>query len=129
MHLVNDIDLIPALRGPVGHFLPNLTDIVHAIIRSRVNLNYIGGNAVQYGPAGGALVAGTSILRILTVHRPRQDLRNRRLSCTSGAAEKISMSDPAGLYLTFLMLSQCGPAPGPLQRSSGGISGTGPYNS
>ena len=41
MHLVYDVDLIPALRRAVRHLLPDLPDVIHTIVGSSVNLNHI----------------------------------------------------------------------------------------
>ena len=93
MDLINDVDFIfPLCRG-IGHFLPDLTDMVHTIVGRRIYLNDIHGTAGCNGFAGSTFPAGTAVLWLLTINRFGKDLRNRRLAGSSGAAEQIGMSD------------------------------------
>ena len=101
MHLVDDIDLVLPFRGGVGHLLPDLADIVHAVIGSGVDLYHIHGSACRDRAAGRAGPTGISIHRMLTVYRLRENLGHRGLSGSSGAAEQIGMADPIRLYLVF----------------------------
>ena len=92
MHFIDDIDLVLSLRRGIGHFLPDLADVVHAVVGSGIDLNDIHGAPGSDRPAGGALPAGAAVRRMLAVHRLRKDLRNGRLAGASGPAEEIGMS-------------------------------------
>lgn len=47
MHLVDDIDFIPSLCRPVGYLLTDFTDVVDTVVRCRVDLDDVRGNARQ----------------------------------------------------------------------------------
>ncbi len=87
MHFIDDIDLVFSFRGRIGDLLPDLPDIVHAVVGRRIDLNDIHGRAGRNGPAGCTCPARISILRMLTVDRPGKDLRDGRLSGSSCPAE------------------------------------------
>ena len=93
MNLINDVDFIFSLCGTVGYLLPDLTDIIHTIIGGSIDLYHIHGSSRLDCLAHGALVAGTSIHRMLTVHCLCQDLSYCGFTCTSGSAEQIGMTN------------------------------------
>ena len=93
MHLVNDIDLISSLCGPVRDLVPDLTDIVYAVVRCGVDLDHVHGSSRCDGPAHLALPAWASVDRMLTVHCLRKYLRYGRLSRSPCPAEQIRMPD------------------------------------
>ena len=99
MHLIDDIHLIITLCRTIGHFLTDLTDIIHAIVGCGIDLDHIHGSSCLDCSAHLTFVAGTSIDRMLTVHCLRQNLRHRCLTGTSRPAEQIGMSDTAGIDL------------------------------
>ena len=99
MNLVDDIDLIPALRRAVRNFLPNLPNIVHTIVRCRVNLYDIHGSSSLNSPAGLTLIAWTSVHGMLAIHRLSQYLSHCCLSCAACSAKQVRMSNSVGLYL------------------------------
>ena len=100
VHLINDVHLVLSLCRPVGHFLADLTHIIHAVVRRGIDLDHIRRNAVQDIGTEITLIAGAAVLcRIRAVHRSRKNLRHGRLAGASCPAEQIGVSDPAGLQL------------------------------
>ena len=99
MDLVYDIDFIISFRGAVGDLLPDLTDIVHAVIGRRVDLDNVHGRARLDGFAHLALVAGASVHRMAAVHRFGKDLGHRGLTGSPCPAEQIGVADAVRLDL------------------------------
>ena len=99
VYLVDDIDLVPPLRRTVCDLFPDLTDIVHAVIGRRVDLDHIHGSPRCDRSAHLTFPARASIDRMLAVYRLRKYLRHRRLSRSSCSAEQISMPDTVCLDL------------------------------
>ena len=104
MDLIDDIDPVTALCGRILNLFPDIPDILHAVVGGRVNLHHIHGGTRENGPAGGTFIAGTSIQRMLAVHRPGKDLGDTGLSGTPCAAEKVRVACPAGNNLVFQRL-------------------------
>ena len=96
MHLVDDIDFIPALCRTVRHLLTDLSDIIDTVVGGRVDLDHIHGRAGRYGPARLTFPAGASVHRMLTVHRFGKYLCHCRLAGSPCPAEQIGMSDTVG---------------------------------
>ena len=101
MHLVDDIDLVFTLGGRVGYLVPDLSDVVHAVVGGGVDLYHIHGSACRYRAAGRARSAGIAVHRVFTVHRPGEDLRHGCLTGTSGTAKQVGMSDSVCFDLIF----------------------------
>ena len=101
MHLVDDIDFIPSLCRPVGYLLTDFTDVVDTVVRCRVDLDDVRGNARQNCLAGRTLIARTSIYRVLAVDGTGENLGNRRFSGSTGSAEQIRMADTIRPDLIF----------------------------
>ncbi len=128
MNLVDNIDPVTPFRGRILHLLPDLPDIVYAVVGGGVDLDYIQRRARGDILTGPALPAGTSVHRMLTVDRFRVNLGNRGLAGAAGAAEQIRMSDALGQYLIFqsrhnvvlaLHIVECNRAPLAVQRHVG----------
>ena len=101
MDLIDDIDLVASFCRPVSYFFPDFPDIVHTVIRGRVDLDHVHRVPCRNRPAGRALSAGAAVHRVLTVHGLGKDFCHRGLSGPPGPAEQICMSDPPGGYLIF----------------------------
>ena len=104
MHLIDDIHLISSLRRTVGYLFPDLTDIVHTVVGSRIDLNDVHGSTGCNIFAHGTFPAGTSVYRMLAIDCLCKNLRYCCLSGSSCATEQICMSDPVRLYL---ILQRC----------------------
>ena len=99
MDFVDDIDAVFPLSGGIGHLVDDISDIVDAVVGGRVHFHHIQARIGSDCLAGGALAAGTAVLRVLTVHGFGEDLRDRRLARAPGSAEEIAVSDPPGYDL------------------------------
>ena len=101
MHLINNVNLVFSLCRAVRYFFPDLPDIVHAVVRCRINLYDIhrspGGNALTCR----AFSTGTSVYRVFTIYCFCKNLCNCRLSGTPGTAKQISMSYAIGFDLVL----------------------------
>ena len=92
MHLIDDINLILSFRRRVRNFFNNLTNVVHAVIGSRVNLYHIHAGSGRDSPAAATFAAGSVLGRVLTVYHAGKDLCHRCFAGTSGACKEIGMT-------------------------------------
>jgi hypothetical protein len=90
---VHDVHLVPAFAGCVRNAVAQVTNIFHARVRRRIDLDDIKGSAFVRGSAGLALVARITISRLEAVHRFREDSSGARLARTPGTREKVGMRD------------------------------------
>ena len=95
--LVNDVDLEPAGHGRVERPLPQVSGVVDAAVRGRVDLDHVDAARPGRGQrhAGRAYPARVGGGALLTVERPRKDPGAGRLAAAPRPAEEISMVDPA----------------------------------
>ena len=103
MHLVDDVHFVLSLRGTIRYLFPDLTDIVHAVIGRRVDLDHIHRRSHRDRTAHRALAAWTSVHRMLAVDRLCKYFRYRCLSCSACSAEQICMPDT----VRFDLILQC----------------------
>ena len=101
MHLVDDIDFIPSLCRPVGYLLTDFTDVVDTVVRCRVDLDDVRGNARQNRLTRRTFVARASVHGMFAVDRAGENLGDRRFSCSAGSAEQIRMTDAVRADLIF----------------------------
>ena len=101
MHLVDNINLILALRWRIRHFFPNLTDIVNTVVGCRINLDHIHGSLLIDRTAHSTFIAGTAIDRMFAIHCLGKNLGNGSLTGSSCTAKQIGMPDTIHLYLIF----------------------------
>ena len=94
MHLIDDIDLIPAFGGRKCDLVPDLPYIVDSIVGSRVYLYHVHGTLFIHSAAHITFVAGTSIHRMLAVDCLGKYLGNRSLARSPCPAEKVGVPDP-----------------------------------
>ena len=97
--LVDDIDALFQRGGGKGGLLPDVPDVVHAVVGGGVDLTDVQSRVLQNSPAGGAGVAGAAIDGVLAAHRPGQDLGAGGLSGAAGAGEQIGMAGAPGGHL------------------------------
>ena len=93
--LVDDVDLVAAARRAEERLLAQLTGVVHATVRRRVDLDHIDRPAavareVHTGLAGPARRGSGTLL---TVQAARQDPRTGRLAAATRPAEQIGVVD------------------------------------
>ena len=99
VNLVNNVNLIIALCGTVGYFLTDLTDIVHTIVGSRIDLDHIHGRSGLDRPAHLTLITGTSVYRIPAVDCLCKDLCHCCFTGSPCSAKQIGMTDTVRLDL------------------------------
>ena len=87
MHLINNVNLEAAFRWTIRHFLTDLSNIIHTIVRCRINLNHIHRCTGCNRLAHRTLSAWTSIHRMFTIHRLGKYLCHSRLSCSTSSAK------------------------------------------
>ena len=104
MNLINNIYLIPPFCRAVRYFLPDLADIIHAVVRRRVDLDHIHRSSRRHRTAHGTLAARTSVLWMLAIHRLGKYLRHASLTRSAGPAEQIRMPDAPRLDLVLQCL-------------------------
>ena len=93
MHLVDDVDLVLALRRGIGHFVYDFPYIVHAVVGGGVDLDYVHAGPCGDGTADAAFPAGALCRGVLAVHCPGQNLGHGGLARAAGAGEQIGMPD------------------------------------
>ena len=96
MHLVHDIHPLPDLRGGIHRVIPQVPDVVHAIVGGGINFQHIHTAAGIDGPAGLAPVAGVAPLRMQAVHSLGQDFGAAGLAGAPGAGEEIGVAQLPG---------------------------------
>ena len=94
MHLVDDVDLVFSLRRGIGYLVDDLTDIVHTVVGSRIDLDDIHAGSRRNRLTNTAFPTGAILCGVFTVHCFRKNLCHRSLTGTSRSGEQIRMTDP-----------------------------------
>ena len=94
MHLVDDVDLVFSLRGGIGYLVDDLTDIVHTVVGSRIDLDDIHAGSRCDCLTNTAFPTGAVLCGVFAVHCFRKNLRHRSFTGTSRSGEQIRMADP-----------------------------------
>ena len=101
MDLIDDVNPVFSLCRRVLYLFPDVTDVFHTIVGCCIDLYYIHRSSCKNGLAGRTLVTGASIYRMFAVYSPGIDLRYTGLTCTSGSAEQIGMTNTFRRDLVF----------------------------
>ena len=101
MHLVDDIHFIGADTGGVSRLVPQVPDIVYAVVGGGVHLHHIQDAAVVNAAADRALAAGVALPWGQTVDRLGKDLGTGGLAGAPHPGEQIGMAHPPGGHLIF----------------------------
>ena len=96
VHLVDDVYLILAGAGGVGSLIPQVADIVHAVVGCGVHLHHIQNAAVVDALADLAFAAGVAVLRVQAVDRLGKDLGTGGLAGAAHAGEQVGVAHTAG---------------------------------
>ena len=104
MHLVDDVDLVFSLRRGIGYLVDDLTDIVHTVVGSRIDLDDIHAGSRRNRLTNTAFPTGAVLCGVFAVHCFRKNLRHRSFTGTSRSGEQIRMADPVRPQLIL----QCG---------------------
>ncbi len=96
VRLVDDVDLVPAARGPEEGLLPQVAGVVDTAVGGRVDLDHVDGPrpVPREVPAGPALPAGRGRRPLLAVQAPGEDAGTGRLAAPAGTAEQVRVVDP-----------------------------------
>ena len=92
VHLVDDIHLILAGAGGVGGLVPQVADIIHAVVGGCVHLHHVQQAAVVDALADLALPAGVAIYRVQTVDRLCKNFGAGGLAGAAHAGKQIRMA-------------------------------------
>ena len=104
MHLVDDVDLVFSLRRGIGYLVDDLTDIVHTVVGSRIDLDDIHAGSRRNRLTNTAFPTGAVLCGVFAVHCFRKNFRHRSFTGTSRSGEQIRMADPVRPQLIL----QCG---------------------
>jgi hypothetical protein len=96
VRLVDDVDLVPAARGPEEGLFPQVTGIVHTTVRSGVDLDDIdrAGPVAREVLAGLTLLAGGRRRPLRAVQTAGEDARTGGLPTPARPAEQVRVIDP-----------------------------------
>ena len=92
VHLVDDIHLILAGAGGVGGLVPQVADIIHAVVGGCVHLHHVQQAAVVDALADLALPAGVAIYRVQAVDRLGKNFGAGGLAGAAHAGKQIRMA-------------------------------------
>ena len=92
VHLVDDIHLILAGAGSVGGLVPQVADIIHAVVGGCVHLHHVQQAAVVDAFADLALPAGVATLRVQAVDRLGKNFGAGGLAGAAHAGKQIRMA-------------------------------------
>ena len=101
VHLVDDVYLVPAGAGGVGGLVPQVPDVVHAVVGGGIHLHHVQQAAVVDAFADLALPAGVSVDRMQAVYRLGKDLGAGGLAGAPDAGKKVGVSHPVCGDLVF----------------------------
>ena len=94
VHLVNDVYAVFAFCGRIAHLIPDLSDIIHAIIGRGVNLYHVHRRSGKNCPASRTFVAGIPIHRMFAVHCPGKNFSHCSFAGPPCSAEQVRVADP-----------------------------------
>ena len=103
VHLIDDVYLIMAGAGGIGCLVPQVADVVHAVVGGSVHFHHIEDAAVVDAFADLALAAGVAILGMEAVDRLGKDLGAGGLAGAAHAGEKVGVAHAARRHL----IAQC----------------------
>ena len=108
MDLVHNVHPFPHRRWSIYRLIPQGTNLVHAVVGGRIQLQHIQNRAILNAQTGRALVAGIPVDRVLTVDRPGQDFGAGSLACASGTCKQIGVRESSGLHLPLQRIGDMG---------------------
>ena len=101
VHLVDDVHLVLTGRRGVGGLVPQVADIVHAVVGGRVHLHYIQNTAIVQALADLTLPAGVSVLGMQAVDCLCKDLGTGGLAGAPHSGKQVCVSHPPGSDLVL----------------------------
>jgi len=103
MNFIDDEDFMPVARRLIPGLLNQLSYVIHARIRSRIDLDDIDTVPCCYFRAGRAAPAGFTGFALVTIQRFGQDPRGRGFTASPRTGEKKRMRDTT----TLESIEQC----------------------
>ena len=101
VHLVDDVYLISAAGGGVGGLVPQVADVVHAVVGGGVHLHHVQDGAVVDALADGACPAGVAAVGVEAVDRLGEDFGAGGFACAPHPGEQVGVAHPPGGHLVF----------------------------
>ena len=101
MNLIDNIYFILSFRRAVFHLLTDLADIIHTVIRRRIDLYHIHGVARCNRLTGRTLSTWAAVYGMLTVNRFCKYLCNGGLTGSPRSTKQICMPDSVCFDLIF----------------------------
>ncbi len=101
VHLVNDIYLVPAGAWGVGRFVPQVADVVHAVVGRCVHLHHVQDAAVVNAAAHLAFAAGVAVLRMQAVDRLGKNFGASGLAGAAHPRKQVCVAHTACYDLVF----------------------------
>jgi len=99
VHLIDDVYLIMAGAGGIGCLVPQVADVVHAVVGGSVHFHHIEDAAVVDAFADLALAAGVAILGMEAVDRLGKDLGAGGLARAAHACKQVGVANAPGGHL------------------------------
>ena len=96
MRLVEDVDLVPPLRGLQDDALADLSDVVDPTLRRRVHFDDVERRAARDRHARVAHLVGSGRRPLNAVQPFREDPREGRLPGAAGPGEQVGLTDLSG---------------------------------
>jgi hypothetical protein len=93
MNLVDDVNTLFQHGRGIYHLVPQVSDIVYAVVAGSIDLQNVGSVSAVNGGAGITAITGISVDGIFTVDGLRQDLCRGGLTGASGSAEQICVGN------------------------------------
>ena len=101
MDLVHDVDPLFYVGRGVDGLVPQGPDLIHAVVGGGVQLQNIQKAAAFQPQTAGALTAGVTVYRVLTVDSLGQNFGAGGLAGTSCAGEQVGVGGAALRHLLF----------------------------
>ena len=92
VYLVDDIHTHFHLRGGVNSIVPEVPDIVHAVVGRGIDFQHVHAGAGINGPTGLAGIAGIAVVRVQAVHRLGQNFGAAGFARATGAGEQVGVA-------------------------------------
>ena len=104
MHLIDDIHPLFYLGRRVNRIVPQVTNVIHAVIGGSIDFQHIHAGSVINGAARRTSITGIPPIGMLTVDRLGKNLRAGGLAGAPGAGKQIGMAHFTGHQLCFQCL-------------------------
>ena len=104
MHLVDDIHTHFHLGWSINRVIPQIPDVVYAVVGGGIDFQHVHAGARINGPAGLTAVAGVAIVRVQAVDCLGEDFRAAGLTGAPGTCEQVGVAQAPADNLGFQRL-------------------------